>query len=104
MLVNNNSKYVNLVVTFKLVNGDEIISKVISEDEKQYMLSKPTLMIPSQNGIRLIQALMSADPDNDFPLDKCHVMLHGLTIDQLADHYRETTTGLQTVRKSSIIT
>lgn len=88
------------VVTFKILNGDELVASIISEDSTVYMISRPMSVMPSQQGIGLVQSLFSVDPKTDFPLRKDHVMLHSLTADAIADHYRELTTGIQTVRNN----
>jgi len=92
------------VVSFKLVNGDEIVAKVASQSDDSYVLSKPCLIVPSGQGIGMMQALFSADPDKDVEIKKQHVMMHAPTIDKLQSHYIQTTTGIQPVTKGSIIT
>ena len=52
MLVNKQKYEKDEVVTFKMANGDEIVAKIISEDENEYILSKPTVVIPTQTGGR----------------------------------------------------
>jgi len=84
------------IVSFKLVNGDEIIGRVESHTDDTYVIHRPCLVVPSQQGIGLIQAMFSADPDQSLEIRKQHVMMSAATFDQLKTHYIQTTTGLLT--------
>lgn len=92
------------IVSFKLVNGDEMIAKMEEETGSHYLLSRPTMVLPSQQGLKLMQAMFTGDPTKEYELSKEHVMLHTSTIDEIARHYLETVTGIATVPKGSIIT
>ena len=92
------------IVAFKLVNGDEIVAKIVGEDSDSFNVDRPLTVIPSQQGIGLIQALLTAEPKNSISISKQHVMLHSPVIDQMRNHYIQTTTGIQQVTKGSIIT
>jgi hypothetical protein len=91
------------VVSFKLVNGDEIVARVEEETEQGYFVSKPTTVMPSQQGIGLIQSLFTGNKDKSVFLSKQHVMFHSPTIKDIENHYITTTTGIQPVTKGSII-
>ena len=103
MLISNSKIAVGDIASFKLTNGDEIVAKVTSLDGEHYTLSKPTLVVPSQQGIGLIQAMFSVDPEIDIQVAKSHVMIAAPTFDKLQSHYIQVTTGIQTVSKGSII-
>jgi hypothetical protein len=95
----------NDVVTFKLVNGDEIVAKVISDTDSSFTISKPCSVIPSERGIGLMQALFSANINTNITLNKNHVMMHAPVIADIETHYIRTTTGIQPVtNKGGIIT
>ena len=104
MLVEKKKYEVGQVVSIKIANGDEIIAKLVSEDDDGFVLSRPMALIPSQNGMMMVAALISVDSKDDIRLEKRHIMLHGPTKENIADGYREQTTGIQAVRKSGIIT
>jgi len=90
------------VVTFKLVNGDEIVAKVAEETEKSFVISKPCTVMPSQRGIGLLQSLFTSELSSNITLDKTHVMFHAPTQKEVESHYIQTTTGIQPA--SSIVT
>jgi hypothetical protein len=93
----------NALVTFKLVNGDEIVARVESCVSGGWRLSKPCTVVPSHQGIGLIQSLFSADINKTVELKFEHVMMHAPTIQQLEAHYIKTTTGIETVSKGPIL-
>lgn len=92
------------VLCFKLVTGDETIAKLVEETTDSYIVHKPCTVIPSQQGIGLMQSLFSAELNSNITLNKSHVLMHSPVIDQLVSHYIQTTTGIQPVTKGGIIT
>ena len=91
------------LVSFKLVNGDEIIAKIVEETLAGFSVSKPMIVVPSQQGIGLMQSLFTSDLNNNVQLARMHVMLHAQTSSELVNHYISTTTGIETVTAGSII-
>lgn len=92
------------IVTFKLVNGDEVVAKIIEDQEDAFLVSKPTTVVPSNQGIGLVQSLFVADLSKDIAIAKAHVMMHAPVVDKMRDHYIQTVTGIQTVSAGSIVT
>jgi len=92
------------IVCFKLVNGDETVAKIVSDNADEFVVSKPCTVIPGQRGLGLIQSLFSGELNNNVTLNKNHVMMHSTVIDDIKNHYIQTTTGIQPVTKGSIIT
>ena len=92
------------IVSFKLVNGDEIVAKILEEDASGFTVSKPCTVMPSQQGIGLLQSLFTSDLNKSIVLQKAHVMLHSPTIKDMEDHYIQTTTGITPVGAGGIIT
>lgn len=97
MLVTN--KYDrDTLVSFKLVNGDELIAKIVEETTDEFIISKPMLVVPSREGIGLMQGLFTSELNKNIHLDKRHVMLHSQTSGELVNHYLETTSGFTIAR------
>lgn len=92
------------IVCFKVVNGDEIVAKLVEEKPDAFVVSKPCTVVPSQQGLGLMQSLFSADINTNITLNKMHVIMHSPVIDKLEAHYIQTTTGIQPVTKGGIIT
>jgi len=92
------------VVCFKLVNGDETIAKIVEESDSAFVVSKPCTVVPSPQGLGLMQSLFSADINTNITLNREHVIMHAPVVDKIQTHYIQTTTGIQPVSKGSIIT
>ena len=104
MLISKNGYNTDDIISFKILNGDEIVAKLVSEDDDSFTVVKPMAIVPSPQGIALMSALFSVELGKHIRLDKKHVMLNGPTVDQIADHYREVTSGIQLPKKGGIIT
>ncbi len=91
------------IACFKLVNGDEVVAKIVDAHLMGWTVSRPCTVIPSPQGLGLMQSLFSGDINKDVELKKEHVMMHSPVIKQLEDHYLQTTTGIQTVSKGPIV-
>lgn len=92
------------IVTFKIVNGDEIVAKIVAETADTFTVSKPCTVMPSQQGLGLLQSLFTSDLNKSIQLEKIHVMMHAPTIQDVQNHYIKTTTGIETVSAGGIIT
>lgn len=92
------------IVSFKLVNGDEIVAKIVEETTTHYVVSKPCTVVPSAKGLGLIQSLFTSDLNKSISLDKSHVMLHSATVKDVEDYYIQTTTGITPATAGGIIT
>ena len=92
------------IVSFKLVNGDEIVAKIVEDTDSSFVVSKPCTVMPSPQGLGLIQSLFTSDLDRTLTIDKRHVMLHSVTIEQVKNHYIQTTTGIEPASAGGIIT
>ena len=92
------------IVSFKLVNGDEIVARIVAVASNGFQVSKPCTVMPSPQGMGLIQSLFTADADASVVLQMDHVIMHAPSIDQMQKHYIKTTTGIEPVTRGSIIT
>jgi hypothetical protein len=102
MLVNQ--KYASGdVVSFKMVNGDELVAKIVEETDAGFSVNTPCTVMPSQQGLGLMQSLFSAKEDCRVFLSRSHVMFHAESLEQMAAHYLKTTTGIEIQVKPGII-
>ena len=102
MLVNNYEK--GTIISFKLVTGDEIVAKLLEETSTDYVISKPMTVLPSQQGMALIQSLYTGDLDSSISLSKQQVIFQTKSVTEIKNYYIQTTTGIQPVNNTSIIT
>jgi hypothetical protein len=92
------------VVCFKVVNGDEIVAKIVEITDDSYTISRPCTVVPSQHGLGLLQSLFSGDINTNVTLSRQHIIMHAPVIKDLENHYIKTTTGIEPVTKGGIIT
>jgi hypothetical protein len=59
--------------------------------------------VPSQQGIQMIFALFTANPDKPVTINKSQVSLIAMARDEVQDSYTEATTGIKPVRNSKIL-
>ena len=76
MLINKTNYAVGEIVAFKLVNGDEIVAKIVDQTGFGWTIHKPCTVMPSNQGLGLIQSLFSADINKNVELKAEHVMMH----------------------------
>jgi hypothetical protein len=92
------------VVCFKVVTGDEIVAKIVETLGEGFVINRPCTVIPSQQGLGLMQSLISADINNNVTLKSEHIIMHGAVIKDIENHYIRTTTGIQPATNGGIIT
>jgi hypothetical protein len=92
------------IVSFKLINGDEVVARIVDAGTNGFEVSKPCTVMPGPQGIGLIQSLFTADADVNVTLQKNHILMHAPSIDQMQKHYIKTTTGIEPVTRGGIIT
>jgi hypothetical protein len=103
MLINKGAQ-AGSIMCFKVVTGEEIVGKLVSETAEGYELSRPCTVIPSQQGLGLMQSLMCAELNTNVVLNKATVLMSGPVIQDIENHYIRTTTGIEPVTKGGIIT
>lgn len=102
MLVSN--KYPEgSIVTFKLVNGDEVVAKVIDETALSFTVVAPYTVMPSQQGIGILPSLFTTEPDSEITISRSHIMLHAPTFSHMVNHYLHTVTGIEPITAGDII-
>lgn len=92
------------IVSFKLVNGDEIVARIVSQDTDGWDIERPCTVIPSAQGMGLVQSLFTGNPDSGIRLSKEHIIMSAESIDAMQKHYLKTVTGIEPVTRGSIIT
>ena len=104
MLVSKSKYAEGDIVAFKISNGDEVIAKIVEENDYHYLVDKPCSVVASQQGIGLMQTLMTGDVSVAISINKNHIIMHSVVIEQVRNMYIQTTTGIQPVTKGGIIT
>jgi hypothetical protein len=84
------------VVTLKLNSGEELVGKLIEENEDVYRIKTPLTLVMSQQGVGLQQYLFTAESDKTHSFKKSSVTIITKTMKQFADAYQTQTSGLVT--------
>ena len=85
------------ILAFKLINGDEVVAKLVETTTDGFVVSKPCTVLPSPKGMGLVQSLFTASQDLEVRLQNQHVIMHGPVVQEIRDYYIKTTTGIETV-------
>lgn len=92
---------VNDIVTIKLSNGDEVIAKVAEINEFKITVTKPLLMVLSQDprtgqpGVQMAPFwMMGGDPVANYPINRSHIVVVVKANQDAATSYISQTTGL----------
>ena len=103
MLINKGYQEGDIIV-FKIMTGEEIVAKLVEETSAGFVVNKPCTVIPSQQGLGLMQTLMCADININTTLNKSAVIMSSPVIKDIENHYIRTTTGIETAPANGIIT
>ena len=85
------------VYTLKISNGDEIVVKIVGEDDTTYTVAKPLTVVPGPNGINMMMSLFTANPDKHITINKTQCSMIAQSRDEVRDSYIEATTGIKPV-------
>jgi len=91
------------IISLKLISGEEVIGKYVSEDITDMTIHQPTMLAMTQKGPAMAPVMMTVEPDKDYSITKSAIILKGYTQKEIADQYFYQTTGIQPVSAGSII-
>jgi hypothetical protein len=83
------------VVTVKLINGDELLTRLVEEKDTHYTVSKPMLLTVNQQGIGMMPYMFTVDPDKDIKINRALVIVIANAEKTFANQYLEGTTGIK---------
>ena len=95
MLVNK--KFLpNQIVSIKLVSSEEILAKVIEDQETHITVSKPVILMQNPGGgISAIPFVATGDKNDTVNLSKQHVLAITLTAPAFSTQYIKVTSSIQ---------
>lgn len=102
MGININMYRENDIVSFKLVTGEEMVARVVSDTDTEITVYKPLTLVHSGQGFALMQTLMSSRPDTNIVVRKSSVVMSAMSRDEMSTAWYESTSGIKTA-KSSIL-
>ena len=93
------------IYTFKLSNGEEIVTKVILHNvaDRVIEISQPMSVVANQQGVGMIASLFTADPGKKPQLNIDNIMIWAETEETVRTKYTETVTGIALPTKQMIM-
>lgn len=85
----------NDTVTVKVLGGEEIIGRLVEQNDTSITLHKPLAIMMGPQGFGLGPFVMSAAQATEVVVSKAHVLTVVKTDKQVADQYVKQTTGIQ---------
>ena len=99
----NYSDIVGQVITIKLTSGEELITKVITNNGDHLIIMAPVSVAPGPKGMGLVPSMFTADPDESIRLNTNTITVWGKTEESVKNKYIEVTTGIKLPEKKLIL-
>lgn len=91
------------IISLKLISGEEVVAKYISEDLSDIVIHSPVMLAMTQKGPAMAPFMITVDQEKDLSISKTSIVLRSFTVKDVADQYRFQTTGIQPVSAGGII-
>jgi len=82
------------VVSVRLSSGEEIVGKLLDDNEKTIKLKQPLSAIMSEKGLAMLPFMLTVNVEADLVVNKNQIMITAKSIKEVADHYLQSTTGI----------
>jgi len=82
------------VVSVRLSTGEEIVGKLLEDNEKTIKLKQPLSAVMAEKGLAMIPFMMTVNPETDLIINKNHIMITAKSHKEVSDHFIQTTTGI----------
>lgn len=92
----------NEIYTVKLASGEEIVTKIVDQDESTYEVEQPIMVVVSQQGLQLMPGLFTNNNEKTVTINKSSCVMIGSTREDVRTNWIEATTGLSTENKQVI--
>ena len=91
------------VYSFKMNSGEEIICKINQVGEDCYVVDSPLSTGMTQQGMQLMPAMFTIELNDEVIISKDSIAIIGNPRQDVADAYRESTTGITVPDKQIIL-
>lgn len=81
-------------ITIKTIAGEEIIARLVEENEKIIKVHKPMAIVATAQGIGLSPFAFTINQDRDVSLNKNVILMIAKTDKTMASQYTQSTIGL----------
>lgn len=82
------------IITIKLISGEEVISKYISQTETSFEVSKPYILAGMQQGIGLAPYILTGQESESINIGTHGVVAVTISDDDMRKQYIETTSSI----------
>ncbi len=89
----------NKTYSLRLSDSSEIICKIVSTDNNETIISGPFSLIPTQQGVQLLPAMMSADETKNVTINTNNITMYTETNKDIIASYIQASTGIVTPTK-----
>ena len=89
----------NKTYSLRLSDSSEIICKIVSTDSNETIISNPFSLIPTQQGVQLLPAMMSADETKNVTINTNNITMYTETNKDIIASYIQASTGIVTPAK-----
>lgn len=99
----------NEIYSFKLISGEELIAKVLSDPSSELYkngevhIAQPVSIADTAQGVTLVPSLFTSGLDGDFTLNINTVSVYAVASDKIQAKYIEATTGIKVLDKQIIL-
>ena len=90
------------VKIIKLVNSEEILCDLISQDENTTKVKHPTLLVPHNNNVAMVPYMPFADYEKGLDIPSSQVMFVVNVRDEVVDQFEQQFNPLVTPKKKII--
>jgi hypothetical protein len=91
------------VYTLKLNSGEELIARIVEQNEKFITVDNPVSVAPGPQGMGLVPSLFTADPREKVTININSVAVLASTEDAVKTKYIEATTGIRVPEKKIVM-
>ena len=92
----------NTIYTFKLLTGEELVARFISDSDDHMIIEHPIMTVISPQGLQLMPGLFSANLDKHVKLNKGSWAMIADCREDIRNSWIQATTGITPVSKQII--
>lgn len=81
------------IVSIKLINGDELITRVVTETDDEVKIDRPLAITMTANGLGMIPWVFLGDKEK-MSIKKSHIFVMVPSKKEASDQYLQGTTGI----------
>ena len=91
-----------VILSFKLVTGEEVVAKVLDLDNEEIEVLKPVVLINTHEGVALAPAFMPSANTSKVVLNRRTIVATAITDDEVQVAYVQMETGIAVPSKNII--